>query len=572
MVGEHYRVEYLPKSLKYVWQVTSRDIPHNPDRKITLANILSAFQVPLHPDDRSFIASFAAPYSPHFYFPQALGLVMGRKSGLGPLALLYLGRLCTLIFCVCLFYWSIKKTPVLKWVFCLLAATPINISLAASCSQDAVVNGLAFLFTASVVDLALSPEKEFTARSILFPAIVGALLAPAKAGAYAPMLAFFLFVPVRKAGSLPRYLGLVAFAAIPALVTFASWTIASQSQLLSIIDSVSGDPVGPNGRSLLWGIWEDPLQYLWLVAKTTTELYKLYAAQFIGYLGWLDTLLPRSIIITYLALIFTSAVLEDPAKSALSIPSKIIVGLVVTFIYVYILTTQYLTFSPLHSTVIHGLQGRYLIPVAPAFFLLFNNRRQILGPRFTSLFPVVIVTFMLVVIPTTLLTVLNRYYGEEQTTWRMSVGLRPAYRAGLDVEITSADDFHQKFMAPLDGLTGVSLLEVKPGLQPDSAIAGYRFVLTDAVSDQIVREVDIQPSTLKNQSYLDIFFDPILDSKDKKYQFTIFPTERAAKIPIALPLSEPSLYPEGETIVHGRKTDRSVVFELIFRSSVKTDN
>ena len=248
-------------------RLQAETFPCIPIKKLHRLSILSAFQIPLNPDDRSFIASFAAPYSPHVYFPQALGLLVGRKLGLGPLALLYLGTLCTLVFCICLFYWSIKKTPVLKWVFCLLAATPMNLSLAASCSQDAVVNGLAFLFTASVIDLALSPDKKLTAGSVLFPAIVGALLAPAKGGAYAPMLAFFLFIPVRKAGSLPRYLGLVAFAAIPALVTLASWTIASQHQLFPILDSVSTEPEGPNGRSLLWGIWEDPLQYLWSLAR-----------------------------------------------------------------------------------------------------------------------------------------------------------------------------------------------------------------------------------------------------------------------------------------------------------------
>jgi Predicted membrane protein (DUF2142) len=176
MIGKHFRVEYLPSSLKYAWEVTNRGIAGHLDRRIAARNILSAFQIPLDPDHRSFVASFAAPYSPHFYFPQALGLVLGRKLGLGPLALLYLGRLCTLVFCIWIFYLSIKKTPILKWVFCLLAATPINISVAASCSQDAVINGLAFLFTSSILDLALSPEKEFTARSVLFPTIVGGLL------------------------------------------------------------------------------------------------------------------------------------------------------------------------------------------------------------------------------------------------------------------------------------------------------------------------------------------------------------------------------------------------------------
>jgi hypothetical protein len=378
------------------------------------------------------------------------------------------------------------------------------------------------------------------------------------------MLAFFLFIPVRKAASLPRYLGLVTFAAIPAVVTFASWTIASQHQLLPIFDSASTDFGGSNRTTLLSGIWEDPLRYSWLVANTAIELYRGYVAQFIGVLGWLDTILPRSIILTYLALVFTSAVLEDPAKSGLSVPGKIIVALAIIFVYVYILTTMYCMITPSNSTVIHGFQGRYLAPLGPAFFLLFHHRWTNFRPRIICLLPLVIVTFMLAVIPVTLLTVANRYYGEEQQTWRMSFDLRSAQRAGLHVKITAPDDFIQRFVCPEVGLTGVSIVDA--GLTPGKTITGYMFVLTDAVSGEVVREVD-KPFTVEKESYLDILFDPILGSKDRTYTFTIFPTDRAVKTPISIPLSEARVYPEGEMIVHGKKSERSVVFELIFRSS-----
>jgi hypothetical protein len=72
-------------------------------------------------------------------------------------------------------------------------------------------------------------------------------------------------------------------------------------------------------------------------------------------------------------------------------------------------------------------------------------------------------------------------------------------------------------------------------------------------------------SQWKNESYLDILFDPILDSRNKNYKFTIFPTDKVVEAPISIRLSEPSFHTEDETVVYGRETDRSVVFELIFR-------
>ena len=250
---------------------------------------------------------------------------------------------------------------------------------------------------------------------------------------------------------------------------------------------------------------------------------------------------------------------------------KIIVGLVVIFVYSCIQATQYCTYSSRPSTVFFGFLGRYLIPLGPAFFLLFPNLRWFCRLHLISIFPVIIVSFLLVVIPTTLLTVANRYYGEQQDIWRMSFDLRAVYNSGVHVKITTSDDFFQTFVCPLDGLTGVSVSIVNPGLTPGKTITGYKFVLTDAVSGEVVREV-VQPFALESQNYLDILFDPILDSKDKKYTFTIFPSDKAAKIPISIPLSVPRSYPEGETMVHGRKTERSVIFKLIFRSSARPGN
>jgi uncharacterized membrane protein len=567
MVGEHFRVEYLPKSLKYAWEMTNGGVSGYPTRKLTAGAILSALQIPLDPDDKSLIASFAAPYSPHYYFPQALGLLVGRKLGLGPLPLLYLGRLCTLMFCVSVLYWSIKKTPLLKWVFCLIAATPLNLALAASCSQDGVINSLAFLFTASVLDLAFSPDKEFTARSVWFPAILGALLAPAKGGAYAPMLAFFFLVPVRKAASFRSYFGLIVLAAIPALVALGSWTIVSHHQLFPILDPAPADIRGTTATSLLWGIGEEPLQYLWLIAKTTSKFYRLYLAHFVGGLGWQDTLPPIPVVVSYLAVVFSAAIAGDPVEKGPTVTGKIVVSLMLFFIYVYILTTQYCAFTPRHSDVIMGFNARYLIPMSPGLFLLFYNRRQIFGPRFIAVLPLVIVSLMLLVVPTTLLTVVNRYYGGEQATWRMSLDLRPAPFCELPLKDTSASDFSQTFVCPANGLTGVSVFIVGSEPLPGTTITGYRLILKDSVSGEVMRDVAIQPFVTRYRLQLEVLFDPILDSRNKKYSFTVFPSDRAGKIPMVIGLGEPRAYPEGETTVHGVKTDRSIAFGLIFRSS-----
>ncbi|MCP5059200.1 MAG: DUF2142 domain-containing protein [bacterium] len=97
--------------------------------------------------------------SPITYAPQAGFLLLGRQLGLSAAALLYLGRLATLLSWASLCWLAIRVTPTRRWSFTLLCLTPMSLFLAASVSADPLTSGLSLLL------LALAPIRRIEVKA-----------------------------------------------------------------------------------------------------------------------------------------------------------------------------------------------------------------------------------------------------------------------------------------------------------------------------------------------------------------------------------------------------------------------
>ena len=177
---------------------------------------------------------------------------------------------------------------------------------------------------------------------------------------------FFSFRSERQA-RLPKYLGLVAFAAIPALVTLASWTIASQHQLFPILDrwqpslgdQMEGLCCGEFGRThcITCGRWPERLQSV--IEVTLPNLSEYWDGRI--------PICPAGLSLrTWLY--FSQRGFRRLSEKRCLQTQKIIVGLVVIFVYSCIQTTQYCTYSPRPSTVFFGFLGQIFNPPGSGFF------------------------------------------------------------------------------------------------------------------------------------------------------------------------------------------------------------
>lgn len=97
--------------------------------------------------------------TPVAYGPQALGMALVRAMDWGTLPLLYLGRLCNLVFFVFMTWLAMKRLPFGKEVLFGTALLPMTLHLSSSFSYDVMIMGCMFYFTAVCLDLAYKKEK-----------------------------------------------------------------------------------------------------------------------------------------------------------------------------------------------------------------------------------------------------------------------------------------------------------------------------------------------------------------------------------------------------------------------------
>jgi uncharacterized membrane protein len=566
LVPENSGLVSLPMGFRRLYQELSRDLEHEPDNKARLADTWTARKIPLEPDNRLLIVCRAGSYGPHAYAVPALSMFVGRSLGLGPLSLYYAGRLSSLLLFIALIYCSIRVTPVLKWIFCLLGLMPMNMFLAASFSADAVTNSLAFLFSAFVFDLAFTPEKELKGETVLPIVLVGALLSCCKLGGYSPMLALIFLIPARKASSFRKYVSYLALTFVTGMAGVALWIYLSRHDVFPNYGQAAHDFAGQGFSNLFSQIMEHPFFHLRLVAHTTIVQIRGYFQQFVGVLGWLDTVLPAWIRYGYLSMLAGVALVDHSRQLDVRVWQKVVAILTAGVTYFCIQTIMYMINSPPGRPLIFGFQGRYLIPLAPALFLLFYNRKFVFKSPLKSLAKLVVCCWILMSIFGTVWVVTSRYYSPGLEYLRMSFGLRPVHDARLQVEIYSSTEFSQTFLSLRNGLTGMSILIKGFQVPRSEKITPYKLALKDRESGAVIREVRLDPSGLVGWNYVDILFDSIENSKDREYSFTIVPTTAKVETPIRVILSEPRAYPEGRTVVRGKNTDRTVVFKLIFKA------
>lgn len=386
----------LPRSLAATVDSTGFfRIRFNPHEKADIGKILSLFHVHLDPHARELLR--VAPYSPLAYIPQAIGVALGRAFNSSPLHLLYIGRVFALMAWIFLMYLSIKTTPILKWIFFLLALMPMTVFQGASNSADSSVLGVSFLVIATFLECALG-EKDGTLRRQQVYLASGLLivLVLSKPGYFALVVLYFL-IPLERFRSKKEY-----------FLTFAVMFIAGI--VLYFLSGFISD-VSPGSRRSF--VLSDPTDFFKVLANTVVIATDYYLSSFVGQLGWLDTYLPRSLIYSYLSFLFVASVFEGGEKkfsywARLLTAGVFLLVVVTTFAFFYINWHQYF---------MQAVQGRYFIPVAPLLLLLFYNRRVRIGSKFG--FKLVVIAFCVFSLSVAAYALTKRYYHKTPPSYQV---------------------------------------------------------------------------------------------------------------------------------------------------------
>lgn len=391
---------YIPKSVINA-SGKFENIQGHPQNKIKPNEIFSLLNSPLNGNDTKFVnisRSLIITYSPVSYLASGFAMFIGKLFDFSPLLLMYFGRIANLFLYILIVYMAIKITPVQKWVFFLLALMPMTLYIASSLSSDSFTIAVSFLLIALFFKFAFDNNKrEINIKDLSILFILLLIIALSKQ-IYILLGLLFFMIPSYKFGS--RKIMFFRFISIfvPITLVIIGWTLLVKGLYIpSTTVSVPGQ---------ISFILTNPLKVIQISLNTILKDHTGFLVMFVGKLGWVDTPLPNILVYIYI-IILTLISIMDKSKVNIVLKQRLISLITFSLILISVFAVEFITWTPVGQSIIDGIQGRYFIPAAPLFFLLFFNRKYEHNLKFLNL---TVIFFVLLVLIFTLFVLIKRYY------------------------------------------------------------------------------------------------------------------------------------------------------------------
>ncbi|MCC6370539.1 MAG: DUF2142 domain-containing protein [Bacteroidia bacterium] len=316
-------------------------------------------------------------YSAVSYAPQALIMLVLRPFVASPAALYFTGRFFVFLFWLLGIYFAIKRSPVFKWLLCLLALLPMNLLIANSFSADNVTNVLAFWWIAWVLHLAYNQEP-LTGKKQLFLMLLAAALALAKL-VYVGLFILLLLIPASNFKNRKQQFLSFAFITLPAMVLAWWWSGVAAVLYIPFSDY---DPEhvqyatlaqGNNYSEQLKLILSDKTYFLKVIYNSIFNSNQIYLSSYIGVFGaYMAYQLPLWLyVMAYSGILIITLSIETPV--AFSTKHRLIFFGSAFVTLVLLLFSLHLIWDPVGSGFVWLLQGRYLVPIVPLFLISLSG-------------------------------------------------------------------------------------------------------------------------------------------------------------------------------------------------------
>lgn len=315
--------------------------------------------------------------TPLSYVPQALGISLARILHLNSIWLVYLGRVCNLLFFVAMTTLAMRRLPFGKEILFGVSLLPMTLHLSASFSYDVMILGCFFYFTAVCLDLAYAKER-VKIRDIAVLMVLIAVAGPCKM-IYGVMMGLCLLIPVRKFGGWARW-------GAAALAVAGAWVLAMILINSRVLINVVGakDPVvawaGEAGYSVGF-LLHNPKQFIQIMYNTVLWAAEAYHLTMVGtYLGGLDPVLdvPYLLVMLFTACLVGLALKKPEESLRLTGGRRAWTLVVCAGCVTAALVSMLIAWTPVGSLVISGVQGRYFLPFLPVFLMACKNNVLIL--------------------------------------------------------------------------------------------------------------------------------------------------------------------------------------------------
>lgn len=307
------------------------------------------------------------------YLPQTVAIIIGRLIHLGGLWTFYLARIFNFATYMALLWFALKWIPFGKNTLGVIALLPMTLHLVASLSYDAVILGLAFFFTAKVLQLAYQADH-VTRRDMAVLIASMALLAPIKV-IYVLMAFLCFLIPQQKFKSSKSFkLSAAVMAGIVALI----FLLVNIPRLLPYLNesNLTLEYAGGAECYTLAELIKSPVRTVYILFNTIRVYGGEHFTRMFGeWLGWLEIRIPLlAIIPCILMLALTTAVSPYEPNVRIEKKNRVIGILVTAGVILLAIFSMLAAWTPTGSSVAEGVQGRYYLPILPIAVLCARNR------------------------------------------------------------------------------------------------------------------------------------------------------------------------------------------------------
>lgn len=381
---------YLPADIdKFISSGSALFVPE--PIKISKDDIKNSKAINITETNKFYEYNNTVLYSPIAYMPQAVGI----KSAQIFTNLIYwiftAGRIFNLLFYIILGYFAIKSIPFLKWTTVLIMLLPMNLSLAASLSPDAVLLSLCILYFSKILEYTFDKNYELNWQKISLLGALAILISLIKQSWL--FVLFVLIIPKNKWGK--DYWTKLSAILIPSFLVTLIWTKFAASLYFPLNNS------NPSEQTKY--IISHTINYIIVLFKSLIYQSRCLFRECIGVLGWLNILFkPVFYIITPIFGILNVIFCKNNFKDEFKLPkiNNIVLISLILLIITYLCTTIYVSYTPVAFGKIIGLQGRYfeilLLPFAA--FIALNIKTQKINKFIVSANIIYLITFYIYIV------------------------------------------------------------------------------------------------------------------------------------------------------------------------------
>jgi hypothetical protein len=314
-------------------------------------------------------------YGPVAYAPYIVAAAIGRLLRLNVPDLLFLMRIFGLAAFTAAAAYAIAVTPAMKWAFVLIAMLPVSLYNRTVLSADGAALSYALVITALCFSAARKPAVGRWERSLWMTLCVLSKQ---------PQVVFMLLeLVVSRFRELPRRLRSLAIVVLPGLVLSPLWVVAVSAEVAAwrVMD---GQNYPREQFDPLWKLaymWEHPFHFPLAAWAAFSGWADRLWVELIGVLGWQDVLLRPWTYLVLTVLLLLIPLQRLPLDGATRVRVMVITGVAVLSYVVMVYLIFFLTYTPIATPHVLGVQGRYFVIALPAAAIFLASVINVELPR-----------------------------------------------------------------------------------------------------------------------------------------------------------------------------------------------